>query len=226
MTEGETPPGPETSPGDVQADPVEDQRLGRLRLPVRGRVAVALVLIAAAVAVIVFSPHGEAPRLTAGPDPLNQVKESIDGVGRGETAIFGDIFLCLDRPGRIAITSVRGRGATSGFRVDDFAVHINPWWNNPHPRRTTVIGDARGTLADNHVPRGWRVLHLTCDEAGRGYFLTVQVTNNSSGIASAQALDIAYTSEREQQTLEYPRALELCPASHSTRACENVFDSL
>ena len=157
------------------------------------------------------------PRLADGtPNPsLN----GLPSVSAKSHVLVGSMFLCLTKPGRAVITSIRPVGATGRIEVTGFAVRPNPLL-----RGGQMIGSAYGTLRSNGLSSG-RTIDTPCGPAnsGHGYELVIELAMPTGTEAAASAFQIDYTVVGRPGTLVFPLGTVLCSApSMSDQPCKRL----
>jgi len=133
---------------------------------------------------------------------------------RGTPYVFGDIVLCLDKPGVVTINNVELIGATNGLRIDDFAVIPN------------VMESGHEGYFDNSVPiaqvnpRPARPVVMTkkCPKSGnepprpdpQTVALLLQYSKTIDRNATSQAIKINYTTAGRKESLALEWQVALC----------------
>lgn len=138
------------------------------------------------------------------PGHLNAVSMGVD-VRPGSPELIGGMIVCLDRPGRVHVTSVQPIKPTGGFTVARWVLRRSPWWTGSGG----VIGSERTTLAAAGY-RGGSVVDLACQaKTGRGYELAVQVTRPATERARTVGFRLSYLAQGHTGTLDFPYTITL-----------------
>lgn len=175
--------------------------------------AVALVISAA---VGLSLDPGRGPSLMF-PVPVNAGWVGVPRAHQGDRWSIGtESTICLDEPGRVALTAVTPVHS-QGLRVTDFAVRPNQSWKPTQGFRGAFLGEERAPLA--HFGFTSRTVDVACDpHAPVGYELAVRVVKTSPGAAVASGWLVSFSGPRRSGTLEIPFGLLLCPARSADAA--------
>ncbi|MFG1874267.1 hypothetical protein ACGFIV_05455 [Sphaerisporangium sp. NPDC049003] len=124
--------------------------------------------------------------------------------------LFGDMPVCLDRPGTVMVTNVGFERPRGGIRLEAFALR---------PRYTPAYSNGTGggepsTLRRKGIATGPQPITEVCpppeEEIPRFAELVVQVSRTGKATASGTALNLTYTSAGHVRTLRIPVELVIC----------------
>jgi hypothetical protein len=136
-------------------------------------------------------------------------------VSTGELVSFGSVPVCLDRPGKAAITSV-GLIRASGISVVDFEVRPSPVL-----RGKELLGNAPGSLSDNGFPHH-RDVNWACPTkvSPRVYEFGITLKRTGSGPGETDGFNIQYQSDDISGALQVPLTIILCAGLPGNHGCE------
>jgi hypothetical protein len=150
------------------------------------------------------------PRLVQ-PDP-GEFGAALPATRPGTPYTFGDVVVCLDRPGRVTVESAAVAGSSGGLRLDALAVR-------PASAGHGQIGGANRSLAqlgfarnaDTMVDRVCPSPSPSGPGAGGLYELGLQFSRTGGRTATGHGVDVRYrTSGGTVLTLRIPFTLILC----------------
>ncbi len=185
-----------------------------------GRGAKILSVVAVVLAVTMIAGCGQdAPRLQFPEGKFNPFGLVMGGMRAKEDGDFGSIFICLSQRGRATITAVRPVHPTGGFKVQQFAVRLNP-----RLKGKEGLGGATGSLwskgfADNHV------VDIKCGvthDAAVADEIGVEITRPAPADAGSDGFNVYYRSDGEAGTLRIPFVAALCSGNPDSPACKRA----
>jgi hypothetical protein len=185
-----------------------------------GVVPVLLLVIAVAVSAVIGLS------LSRGPSLIFPVPVASGGVGVPR-AHLGDRWsigmestVCLDKPGKVEITSVTPE-RPRGLRVVGFAVRPNQNWKPTQGDRGEFLGEVRAPLQQLGFTS--RMVDVACERnTPRGYELAVRLLKTASGPAVASGWVVSYRASTHTKSLSIPFGVLLCPAeSADANRCHN-----
>jgi hypothetical protein len=150
--------------------------------------------------------------------PLNTTESAIGNVPRLSPVSFGEVSVCLDRPGSARITGVRLIGST-GMKVTNFAVRPSPFMTPG----ATMLGADYGTLTAHGFPIG-RTVEWVCtgpdtpESSFRAYEFALEVERTGPSAAMTSSYDIEYVSTGHKGSAHVPMSIYLCPGQPSQTA--------
>ena len=128
--------------------------------------------------------------------------------------VFGDIIICLDKPGSVTIDSIELVNATDGIRIDDFGVIPN------------VMESDQGGYDDNSVPIAQTtprpshpvIMTTACPKTGnepprpdpQAVALLLQYSKTTDKSATSQGIKINYTTAGHKEWVKLGWTVALC----------------
>jgi hypothetical protein len=181
---------------------------------------VLLVSVAVVVSAVIGLNLSRGPSLTT-PGPANPAWVGVARAHLGDRWSIGmESTICLDRPGRVEITSVTPV-RPHGLRVIGFAVRPNQSWKPTQGVRGAFLGEVRAPL--QRLGFTGRTVDVACQhDTPKGYELAVRLLKTTSGPAVASGWVVTYRASARTGTLAIPFGLLLCPAkSADARRCHS-----
>jgi hypothetical protein len=148
---------------------------------------------------------------------------------RGTPYVFGDIIMCLDKPGTVTIDSIDLVDPTNGIRIDDFGVIPNGmesdqggYDDNSVPIARTTPRPSRPVIMTKECPK-------TFNEPPRPdpqtVALLLQYSKTTDKSATSQGVKINYTTAGRKEWVTLKWVVALCakePGSGASCAPDNI----
>lgn len=128
--------------------------------------------------------------------------------------VFGDIIICLDKPGTVTIDSIELVNATDGIRIDDFGVIPNRMESNQSGYDDNSVPIAQTTPRPSHPV----IMTTACPKTGnepprpdpQSVALLLQYSKTTDKSATSQGIKINYTTAGHKEWVKLGWTVALC----------------
>lgn len=128
--------------------------------------------------------------------------------------VFGDIIICLDKPGTVTIDSIELTDATDGIRIDDFGVIPNRMESDHGGYDDNSVPIAQTTPRPSHPVIMTKACPKTFNEPPRpdpqSVALLLQYSKTTDKSATSQGIKINYTTADHKEWVKLRWTVALC----------------
>ncbi|HEU0240434.1 MAG TPA: hypothetical protein VFR11_14310 [Micromonosporaceae bacterium] len=171
----------------------------------------ATVLAAVCLAACTASPRQQGARIMA-PGFLG-AGAALPNTRAGTPYVFGDVIICLDKPGLVTIDSIEVIDPTNGLHIDDFAVIPNAmesghygYGDNSVPIAQVRPPVARPVVMTKKCPTFTGPLRPDPQAVA----LLLQYSKPTDASATGQGIKINYTSAGRKESISLQWGVDLC----------------
>jgi hypothetical protein len=153
------------------------------------------------------------------------------GGDKGTPYAFGDIIMCLDRPGTLTIDSIELIDATGGLRIDDFGVIPNAMESDHFGYEDSSVPIAQTTPQPSYPVIMTKAcptsFNLPAVPNPQSVAVLLQYSKSTNTSAASRGIKINYTTAGHQEWVKLEWTVALCATDTGTgdQACSDVHGS-